>query len=415
MGFTVLFVKTLVNTTIVLDGLNESDTVSVLKNRVFAAQLIQPEMQRLIFAGKQLCDDSATLSSVGLKDGNTVHLVLRLIGGGNDPLDFLINIGEDHSDEPETVEHTTERVIPSPKKSFKIEEALQNGGSLISIKKNPHSNNYSCHVRMGSDDMNSQPETSCFPNVGPVLLKEIAEEFPATKDLIFGALPTPKAIGELERLEKGTLRTPCNLNTKHLNSFLRKDLTNGLIKITSIEKLTPPDQVYLLATTSTTPHHTTPTPTIEIPKSTFETLKKTHKDAFLGIKVIAPPASPIKKKHSTTSSDSSGPSTPTKKQSVPSSSEPIVTAPTTDDENTNKSPTTPAAKKQKQDTRQGPVEFLKTVQARGTTVIGYHKGKKQGMTVVRVRLEDGEGKSFNVGTKYAAPYIEGVEKIEPRK
>ncbi|KAJ3285922.1 hypothetical protein HDU79_006940 [Rhizoclosmatium sp. JEL0117] len=390
-----LFVKTLVNTTIVLDGLNESDTVSVLKNRVFAAQLIQPEMQRLIFAGKQLCDDSATLSSVGLKDGNTVHLVLRLIGGGNDPLDFLINIGEDHSDEPGTVEHTPERVIPSPKKSFKIEEALQNGGSLISIKKNPHSNNYSCHVRMGSDDMNSQPETSCFPNVGPVLLKEIAEEFPATKDLIFGALPTPKAIGELERLEK--------------------DLTNGLVKITSIKKLTPPDQVYLLTTASTTPHHATQTPTIEIPKSTFETLKKTHKDAFLGIKVIAPPASPIKKKQSTTSSDSSSPSTPTKKQSVPSSSEPIVTAPTTDDENTNKSPTTPAAKKQKQDTRQGPVEFLKTVQARGTTVIGYHKGKKQGMTVVRVRLEDGEGKSFNVGTKYAAPYIEGVEKIEPRK
>ncbi|ORY40731.1 hypothetical protein BCR33DRAFT_357753 [Rhizoclosmatium globosum] len=194
---------------------------------------------------------------------------------------------------------------------------------------------------MGSDDMNSQPETSCFPNVGPVLLKEIAEEFPATKALIFGALPTPKAIGELERLEK--------------------DLTNGLVKITSIEKLTPSDQVYLLTTTSTTPHHTTPTPTIEIPKSTFETLKKTHKDAFLGIKVIAPPASPIKKKQSTTSSDSSSPSTPTKKQSVPSSSEPIVTAPTTDDENTNKSPTTPAAKKQKQDTRQGPVEFLKSL------------------------------------------------------
>ena len=59
---------------------DESDTIAVVKNKIQAKEGIAPDNQRLIFDGKQL-SNNATLSSLGIKSGDTIHLLLRLRGG----------------------------------------------------------------------------------------------------------------------------------------------------------------------------------------------------------------------------------------------------------------------------------------------------------------------------------------------
>ncbi|HEX2594300.1 MAG TPA: ubiquitin-like protein [Rhizomicrobium sp.] len=74
-----LMVKTLTGKTIDVEiGLDK--TVGDAKAIVMDKEGIPVAQQRLIYGGKQL-EDTATLSSYGLTDGATVHLVLRLRGG----------------------------------------------------------------------------------------------------------------------------------------------------------------------------------------------------------------------------------------------------------------------------------------------------------------------------------------------
>ncbi|CAF0781781.1 unnamed protein product [Brachionus calyciflorus] len=82
--FTV-FLKTLTGRTVEIFTSND-ETIEELKEKVEEKEGIPPDLQRLIFAGRKL-EDSNTLDYYSIEKEATLHLVLRMRGGG-DFVDF---------------------------------------------------------------------------------------------------------------------------------------------------------------------------------------------------------------------------------------------------------------------------------------------------------------------------------------
>ena len=109
-----LFVRTLRGGTIAVDA-QPTDTVSTLKAQVSDREFVEPQHQRLLYAGKQL-EDGRTLADYGVQKLATIDLVLRLSGGAK-------KRKKKNYTTPKKIKHKRKKVKMSILKYFTIDKS----------------------------------------------------------------------------------------------------------------------------------------------------------------------------------------------------------------------------------------------------------------------------------------------------
>lgn len=75
-----LKIKTLIGKDLEID-IDPEKTILDLKNRIEETELIPFSQQKLVYNGKILVKEDATLHSQNLQNGNVIHMVIALRGG----------------------------------------------------------------------------------------------------------------------------------------------------------------------------------------------------------------------------------------------------------------------------------------------------------------------------------------------